>query len=153
MGAEARLTELNLTLPNAPKPVATYLSAVRHGDLLYVSGHGPLNPDGTLHLGKVGAGLDLEAGNRAARQTGLAILWTLLSLGLMLVAHRGALRVSWLAGAGLLVVVVIKLVFVDLSKAEGWERIVTFIGVGVLMLVIGYFAPLPPRGKDEETPS
>lgn len=76
MGAEARLTELNLTLPNAPKPVATYLSAVRHGDLLYVSGHGPLNPDGTLHLGKVGAGLDLEAGNRAARQTGLAILST-----------------------------------------------------------------------------
>ncbi len=76
MGAEARLTELNLNLPPAPKPVATYLSAVRHGDLLYVSGHGPLNPDGTLHLGKVGAGLDLEAGNRAARQTGLAILST-----------------------------------------------------------------------------
>jgi enamine deaminase RidA (YjgF/YER057c/UK114 family) len=76
MGAEARLTELNLTLPTAPKPVATYLSAVRHGDLLYVSGHGPLNPDGTLHLGKVGAGLDLEAGKAAARQTGLAILAT-----------------------------------------------------------------------------
>ena len=58
MGAEARLTELNLTLPTAPRPVATYLSAVRQGNLLYVSGHGPLRPDGTLHLGKVGAGLD-----------------------------------------------------------------------------------------------
>ena len=92
-------------------------------------------------------------GQSAVVQTGLAILWTLLSLGLMLVAHRRALRVSWLAGAGLLVVVVIKLLFVDLSKAQGWERIVTFIGVGVLMLVIGYFAPLPPRRKDEETPS
>ncbi len=79
MGAEARLTELNLTLPPAPKPVATYRSAVRQGNLLYVSGHGPLRPDGTLHLGKVGAGLDLEAGHAAARQTGLAILATVRS--------------------------------------------------------------------------
>lgn len=79
MGAEARLTELNLTLPPAPKPVATYRSAVRQGNLLYVSGHGPLRPDGTLHLGKVGAGLDLEAGHVAARQTGLAILATVRS--------------------------------------------------------------------------
>ncbi len=76
MGAEARLTELNLTLPPAPKPVATYLTAVREGNLLYVSGHGPLRPDGSLHLGRLGAGLDLEAGNAAARQTGLAILAT-----------------------------------------------------------------------------
>ncbi len=76
MGAEARLTELNLTLPPAPRPVATYLTAVRHGDLLYVSGHGPLRPDGTMHLGKLGAGLDLEEGHAAARQTGLAILAT-----------------------------------------------------------------------------
>ncbi len=79
MGAEARLTELNLTLPPAPKPVATYRSAVRQGNLLYVSGHGPLRPDGTLHLGKLGAGLDLEAGHAAARQTGLAILATVRS--------------------------------------------------------------------------
>src|SRR6478672_7808566 len=76
MGAEATLAALKLELPPAPKPVATYLSAVRQGDLLYVSGHGPLRPDGTLHLGKVGAGLDLEAGHAAARQTGLAILAT-----------------------------------------------------------------------------
>ena len=79
MGAEARLAELKLTLPPAPKPVATYLTAVRHGDLLYVSGHGPLNPDGSLHLGKLGAGLDVEAGQLAARQTGLAILSTVRS--------------------------------------------------------------------------
>jgi enamine deaminase RidA (YjgF/YER057c/UK114 family) len=79
MGAEARLTELKLTLPPAPKPIATYVSAVRHGDLLYVSGHGPLNPDGSLHLGKLGAGLDIEAGKAAAKQTGLAILATVRS--------------------------------------------------------------------------
>jgi len=83
-------------------------------------------------------------------QTGLAILWTLMAMGLMLFARRRALRVSWLVGAGLLVVVVIKLLLVDMSKAQGWERIVTFIGVGVLMLVIGYFVPLPPRKTREE---
>lgn len=78
-------------------------------------------------------------------QLGLAILWSVLALGLMLFAHRRALRYSWLVGAGLLGVVVIKLLLVDMSTAQGWERIVTFIGVGLLMLVIGYFVPLPPR--------
>lgn len=76
MGAEARLAELKLTLPPAPKPVATYLTAVRHGDLLYVSGHGPLRPDGSMHTGKLGADLDVDAGKAAARQVGLAILAT-----------------------------------------------------------------------------
>ena len=76
MSAEARITELKLVLPPPPKPVATYVTAVRHGDLLYVSGHGPLRPDGTMHTGKVGAGADLAAGQAAARQTGLAILST-----------------------------------------------------------------------------
>jgi enamine deaminase RidA (YjgF/YER057c/UK114 family) len=76
MGADARLSELNLTLPPPPKPVATYVTAVRYGDLLYVSGHGPIRPDGTLHTGKLGADLDIPAGQAAARQTGLAILAT-----------------------------------------------------------------------------
>lgn len=79
MGAEARLAELKLTLPPAPKPVATYVTAVRQGDLLYVSGHGPLREDGTMHTGKVGADLDVAAGQAAARQTGLAILATVRS--------------------------------------------------------------------------
>ncbi|HEV3165051.1 MAG TPA: RidA family protein [Isosphaeraceae bacterium] len=79
MGAEARLAELKLTLPPAPKPVATYVTAVRHGDLLYVSGHGPLRADGTLHTGKVGADVDVAGGHAAAKQTGLAILATVKS--------------------------------------------------------------------------
>jgi enamine deaminase RidA (YjgF/YER057c/UK114 family) len=79
MGAEARLAELKLTLPPAPKPVATYVTALRQGDLLYVSGHGPLREDGTMHTGKVGADLDVAAGQAAARQTGLAILATVRS--------------------------------------------------------------------------
>lgn len=79
--AEARIQELNLDLPAAPKAVATYETAVRHGDLLYISGHGPYKSDGSLITGKVGGldGLDAAAGQEAARQTGLAILATLRS--------------------------------------------------------------------------
>src|SRR3954465_12797172 len=79
MGAEARLAELKLELPPAPKPVATYVTSVRHGDILYVSGHGPLKSDGTMIVGKVGGNLDVAAGNLAARQVGLAILSTVRS--------------------------------------------------------------------------
>jgi enamine deaminase RidA (YjgF/YER057c/UK114 family) len=77
MGAEERVQALGLELPTAPKPVATYVTAARHGDLLYVSGHGPLRVDGTMMTGRVGADLDVSAGIAAARQTGLAILATL----------------------------------------------------------------------------
>jgi enamine deaminase RidA (YjgF/YER057c/UK114 family) len=76
MGAEARVAELKLELPPAPKPVATYVTAVRQGDLLFVSGHGPLKVDGSMITGKVGADLDLAGGREAARQVGLAILAT-----------------------------------------------------------------------------
>ena len=84
MGAEARLAELKLELPPAPKPVATYVTATQHGDLLYVSGHGPLRPDGTMITGRLGESLDLAGGQAAARQTGLAILATVR-------AHLGSL--------------------------------------------------------------
>ena len=76
MNADAKVAELNLILPPPPKPVATYVTALLQGDLLYVSGHGPLRADGSLIKGKVGADLDIEAGRAAARQTGLAILST-----------------------------------------------------------------------------
>lgn len=82
-------------------------------------------------------------------QAGLTILWTVLALGLMLFAHRREQRGAWLAGAGLLVLVVAKLFLVDLSNASSGARIVTFLVVGGLMLVVGYFAPLPPRRDDQ----
>ncbi len=77
MGAEARIAELKLELPPAPKPVATYLTAVRAGNLIYLSGHGPLKSDGTLIIGRLGADMNVTQGAAAARQTGLAILSTL----------------------------------------------------------------------------
>src|SRR5436853_7108894 len=76
MKPEARVSELKLELPPAPKPVAVYKPIVIAGNLAYVSGHGPLKPDKTVITGRVGADLDLQAGKLAARQVGLAILAT-----------------------------------------------------------------------------
>src|SRR4029077_7787966 len=73
---EVRIQELHLVLPNAPKPVAKYKTAVLAGNMLYVSGHGPLRPDGKMIQGRVGADLTLEQGKEAARVVGLAILST-----------------------------------------------------------------------------
>ncbi len=77
-------------------------------------------------------------------QASLSIFWTLLSLAMMLFAARQARRGVWMSGAALMAVVVGKLLLVDLSHLSGVERIVSFIGVGVLMLVVGYVAPVPP---------
>jgi enamine deaminase RidA (YjgF/YER057c/UK114 family) len=74
--AEARIQELKLILPPAPKPVAKYRIAVQAGNMLYVSGHGPLKEDKTLITGRVGADMSLDQGKAAARQVGLAILST-----------------------------------------------------------------------------
>ncbi|MFJ3052169.1 DUF2339 domain-containing protein [Pseudomonas nitroreducens] len=78
-------------------------------------------------------------------QAGLSIVWALIALGLMIAGHLRGRRDFWLVGAVLLVVVVIKLFLVDRASGGSLERIISFIGVGVLMLIVGYFAPLPPR--------
>ncbi|MGE8175927.1 DUF2339 domain-containing protein [Pseudomonas fluorescens] len=84
-------------------------------------------------------------------QAGLSIVWTLIALSLMIGGHLRHRREVWLVGAGLIALVVAKLVFVELSNRGGLARIVSFIGVGVLLLVVGYFAPLPPK-RAEPTP-
>lgn len=94
--------------------------------------------------------IDWDAGalfDSFAVQTGYAILWTLLALTLMVLANRRVQRPLWLTGVGLLGLVVLKLLLVDLSNAGGAERIIAFIAVGVLMLVVGYLAPLPPKAQ------
>src|SRR5688572_16365518 len=77
MNAEDRAKELKLELPPAPKPVGVYKPVVVVGNMAYVSGHGPLLPDGTMMTGRVGADVDKQGGYTAARQVGLAILSTL----------------------------------------------------------------------------
>ena len=79
MSAEARVHELRLDLPPAPKPLAVYKPLVVLGNVAYVSGHGPVRTDGTLIVGRVGETMDLDGGRAAARQVGLAILSTLRS--------------------------------------------------------------------------
>jgi enamine deaminase RidA (YjgF/YER057c/UK114 family) len=74
---ETRIQELHLTLPEAPKPVAKYKTAVLVGTMLYVSGHGPAKiDDKSVMAGKVGGDLTTEQGKEAARRVGLNILAT-----------------------------------------------------------------------------
>lgn len=77
-------------------------------------------------------------------QAALTLTWTGTALPLMLFATRRSIRPLWMVGAGLLAVVVVKLFAVDLSALSGLPRVVAFLGVGVLLLLIGYLAPLPP---------
>jgi uncharacterized membrane protein len=77
-------------------------------------------------------------------QTCLSLFWTVLALTAMLIAARKRERIVWLVGAALLVVVIAKLFLIDLSRIGSVERIISFVGVGLLMLVVGYFSPLPP---------
>jgi len=77
MSADARIAELKLELPPAPKPQGVYKPIVIAGNMAYVSGHGPLKPDSSMLTGRVGSEIDQQAGYNAARQTGLAILSTL----------------------------------------------------------------------------
>jgi enamine deaminase RidA (YjgF/YER057c/UK114 family) len=76
MSAEHNLAEKNIVLPRAPRPVANYITSLRVGDLLYVSGHGPATADGVKSNGKVGDDLTPDQGYKAARQVGLSILAT-----------------------------------------------------------------------------
>ena len=77
MSAEARIKELNLTLPQPPKPLGTYVPGVRVGNLLFLSGHGPSRVDGVPAMrGKVGRDLSLEDGYKAAREVGINLLGT-----------------------------------------------------------------------------
>ena len=74
MSAEAKLTELGITLPSAPKPVGNYVGGVRVGNLLFMSGCGPRKPDNASITGKVGRDLTTEQGYEAARLVGLNML-------------------------------------------------------------------------------
>jgi len=71
---EEKLQQMGITLPVPSKPVATYVNAVRTGNLVYLSGKGPTNPDGTNITGKVGKDLSIQQGYEAAKSTGVNLL-------------------------------------------------------------------------------
>ncbi len=74
MTIEEKLKDLGLTLPSAPKPVANYVPAVRIGNLLFVSGHGPYNDGKIITSGKLGKELTVEQGYQVARNVALNCL-------------------------------------------------------------------------------
>jgi uncharacterized membrane protein len=78
-------------------------------------------------------------------QTSLSIVWSVLGIGVMIAGNRLQRRRVWIAGAVLMAVVVAKLFLVELADRGSLTRIVSFIVVGLLLLLVGYFAPLPPR--------
>jgi uncharacterized membrane protein len=82
-------------------------------------------------------------------QAALSITWALAGVVLMVLGNRRSSRSAWVAGAALLAVVVVKLFFVELADHGGLYRIVSFLGVGVLLLLVGYFAPVPSAHKTQ----
>jgi uncharacterized membrane protein len=80
-------------------------------------------------------------------QAGISILWGITAGVLMTVARRRLDRTVWVVGAGLLGVLILKLFVVDLGNVGGIARIVSFLVTGVVILLIGYFAPAPPRSE------
>ena len=76
MGAEANLKAKNIALPTPPSPMANYVGAVRVGNLLFVSGHGPMRDGKPVARGKVGKDFSTEQGAQVAREVGLNLLAT-----------------------------------------------------------------------------
>ena len=87
-------------------------------------------------------------------QASLSILWAVIALSGMVAGVRMARRAVWVAGASWMAVVVAKLFLVDLSSLTALGRVVSFIVVGVLLLIVGYLAPVPPAAPEtSEEPS
>lgn len=104
---------------------------------------------GCHHYGGVPWELDAMLHSRLAQAT-LSITWALSGVLAMVAGHKTVQRTVWLAGTALLAVVVAKLFLVDLADHGGLYRIVSFLAVGVLMLVVGYFAPVPPVAQADD---
>jgi uncharacterized membrane protein len=103
------------------------------------------------HLGGIEWSLRALLASRPL-QAALTLTWTATALVLMLLATRRGLRAWWSAGAVLLAIVIAKLFLVDLATLSGLARVAAFLGVGVLLLVIGYVAPFPPAAADASQP-
>lgn len=86
-------------------------------------------------------------------QATLSVIWTLCAIVLMIKGNKSGQQPIWISGAALISLVVIKLFLVELGNSGGVARIVSFIVVGLLLLVVGYFAPIPPKKKMVATES
>ena len=99
---------------------------------------------GVSHVGEIPWNQH-SLGNSVTVQSSLTIYWAILGLGSMITGIRSVNRRRWMIGAGLMALVVAKLLFVDMGNSGTLARIVSFLGVGAMLLVVGYFAPAPPK--------
>jgi enamine deaminase RidA (YjgF/YER057c/UK114 family) len=74
---ESAFAQTGLSLPPAPSPLGVYKPYLIDGKYLYLSGHGPVQDDKSLIIGRIGADMNMEAGKLAARQVGLTMLSTI----------------------------------------------------------------------------
>ncbi len=88
--------------------------------------------------------------NSVVLHAALSALWGIGSLSITAYATRRGNRVLWAIGAFLLALVVVKLFLIDLSSTGTVARIVSFLVVGVLMLIIGYVSPIPSKNEEKE---
>ena len=84
-------------------------------------------------------------------QATLSLVWSICAIALMLRGHNQRRRSLWLAGATLIGIVVVKLFLVELADTGGIARIVSFIGVGILLLIVSYIAPAPGKDAEKDT--
>jgi uncharacterized membrane protein len=91
-----------------------------------------------------------ELFNSIVVQAAFSLLWTLTAMALMVIATRKMDRKPWFVGAALLAVVVGKLFLLDLANSGTVARIVSFLGVGALLMIIGYVAPVPPGDAEKQ---
>ena len=84
----------------------------------------------------------------ASFHAGTSVLWSLTALSLMTLASRRVQRPIWIAGAALLAMLVVKLFVADLSQVGAIGRIISFLVTGVMILIIGYVAPVPPKPQE-----
>jgi enamine deaminase RidA (YjgF/YER057c/UK114 family) len=79
MSATENFKALGLSLPPAPTPLGVYKPCLIDGKYLYLSGHGPVQDDKSLIIGRIGSEMDIEQGKLAARQVGLTMLSTIVA--------------------------------------------------------------------------
>ncbi len=82
--------------------------------------------------------------NAVEFQAAISLCWSILALVIMVWSSRRGVRILWMAGAALIALVVLKLFVIDLSNTGTLARIISFLGVGGLLLLIGYLSPIPP---------
>lgn len=83
-------------------------------------------------------------------QTSLTVVWSLLGVSAWIIGSRWGRRPLWLAGAGLMGLVLVKLILVDRQYMGNIPGIVSFLAVGLLLVVVGYFAPSPAQAEESK---